>query len=51
MLGNIDDFKQASLLKENLFKTLIELIKNLGKKKFRGYVELFLECAFMNAKQ
>mmetsp|Transcript_38760 Transcript_38760/g.37107 ORF Transcript_38760/g.37107 Transcript_38760/m.37107 type:complete len:105 (-) Transcript_38760:19-333(-) len=50
MIGNIDFFTYSSLLKENLFKTIMEVARNVGKKKFRGQVELFLDCAFMNAK-
>jgi predicted transcriptional regulator len=34
-LGLLDQFGNAPLLKENLFKALSEIHKNLGKKPFR----------------
>ena len=46
----IDHFKQTHSLKENLFKSLTQILKALGKKKFRGYIELFLDPVFRNAK-
>ena len=49
-LGYIDHFKHSHTLKENLFKSLIKIVLNLGKKPFRGYVELFLDPAFRAAK-
>jgi hypothetical protein len=49
-LAYVDHFKHASALKENLFKSLSQILKNLGKKKFRGYVETFLDPTFRNAK-
>jgi hypothetical protein len=49
-LGYIDHFKHSHTLKENLFKSLAKILNNLGKKKFRGYVELFLDPLFRNAK-
>ena len=51
-LGFIDHFKHASSLKEQLFKSMfvISSADGLGKKKFRGYVELFLDPAFRNTK-
>jgi len=43
-LGFVDHFKHASSLKEQLFKSLIAISspEGLGKKKFRGLVELFI---------
>jgi len=49
-LAYIDHFKHSNVLKENLFKSLTQIVKNLGKKKFRGYIEIFLDPAFRNAK-
>ena len=51
-LGFVDHFKHASSLKEQLFKALaaISSTQGLGKKKFRGFVELFLDPAFRNTK-
>ena len=51
-LGFIDHFKHASSLKEQLFKSMyvISSAEGLGKKKFRGFVELFLDPAFRNTK-
>ena len=51
-LGFIDHFKHASSLKEQLFKSMfvISSADGLGKKKFRGFVELFLDPAFRNTK-
>lgn len=49
-LAYVDHFKHASALKENLFKSLSQILKSLGKKKFRGYVETFLDPTFRNAK-
>ena len=49
-LGYIDHFKHCHVLKENLFNSLILILRGLGKKKFRGHVELFLDPAFRNAK-
>lgn len=46
----IDHFKHSSTLKENLFKSLGAMLENTGKKKLRGYVELFLDPTFRNAK-
>lgn len=50
-LAYIDHFKHSSVLRENLFKSMKVILKNLGKKKFRGYVEVFLDPAFRNAKK
>ena len=49
-LGFIDHFKHAASLKENLFKSMREIAspEGVGKKKFRGFVELFLDPAFRN---
>ena len=49
-LGYVDHFKHSHSLRETLFKSLVQILRNLGKKKFRGYVELFLDPAFRNAK-
>ena len=51
-LGFVDHFKHASSLKEQLFKSLFVMssAEGLGKKKFRGFVELFLDPAFRNTK-
>jgi len=46
----VDHFKHATTLKENLFKSLSAILKNLGKKKMRGFVEFFLDPTFRNAK-
>lgn len=49
-LGYIDHFKHSHSLRETLFKSLVKILRNIGKKKFRGYVELFLDPTFRNAK-
>ena len=49
-LGLLDQFYSAVLLKENLFKTLCEILKSVGKKPFRQYIELYLDPAFRTAK-
>ena len=49
-LGYIDHFKHSHSLRETLFKSLVKILRNLGKKKFRGYVELFLDPTFRNAR-
>lgn len=51
-LGFVDHFKHASSMKENLFKTLTTMVsqEGLGKKKFRSFVEIFLDPSFRNAK-
>jgi len=51
-LGFVDHFKHAASLNENLFKSLAIIIspEGIGKKKFRGFVELFLDPAFRNGK-
>lgn len=49
-LAYIDHFKHSAVLRENLFKSMKMILKNLGKKKFRGYVELFLDPSFRTAK-
>lgn len=50
-LGYVDHFKHATSLKEQLFKSLTGVCSanGLGKKKFRGLVELYLDPAFRNA--
>jgi len=49
-LGYVDHFKHAASLKEQLFKSLTAICSNegLGKKKFRGLIELYLDPAFRN---
>lgn len=49
-LAYVDHFKHAHSLKESIFKSLVAILASLGKKKFRGYVELFLDPCFRNAK-
>ena len=48
----IDHFKHSAGLKENLFKTLAELIQpnSMGKKKVRGYLDMMVEPSFRNCK-
>jgi len=46
----VDHFKHSHVLKENIFKSLRKIVENLGKKKFRGFLEFFLDPAFRNAK-
>ena len=49
-LGFVDHFKHASQLKEHLFKALAIMPspEGMGKKKFRGYVEITLDSTFRN---
>ena len=49
-LGFVDHFKHSASLKEQLFKSLTAICsaEGLGKKKFRGFVELYLDPAFRN---
>ena len=49
-LGYIDHFKHAHVMKENLWKSMCVIVENLGKKMFRGYIELFLDPVFRCAK-
>lgn len=51
-LGLVDHFRHASTLKEQLFRSLTVACSTagLGKKKFRGLVELYLEPAFRNTR-
>jgi hypothetical protein len=49
-LTYVDHFKHSNVLKETVFKSLKDIINNVGKKKFRGYVETFLDPTFRNAK-
>ena len=49
-LAYIDHFKHAHTLKETIFKSMVVILKGLGKKKFRGYVELYLDPVFRAAK-
>jgi hypothetical protein len=50
-LSSVDHFKHSSTLRENLFKQVIQIMKNLGKKKFRAYVDEFLDPAFRTSKK
>lgn len=45
-LAYIDHFKHSHVMKEALWKSMKMLLNNLGKKKFRQFVELFLDPAF-----
>ena len=49
-LGFVDHFKHSASLKENLFKSMRDIVSpdGIGKKKFRSFVELFLDPAFRN---
>jgi hypothetical protein len=49
-LGFVDQFKHSAAMKENLFKSLMVIVDNHGKKKFRNFVECFLDGAFRNIK-
>jgi len=49
-LGYVDHFKHAHTMKETLFKSLPVVLERIGKKKFRGHVEMFLDPAFRAAK-
>jgi len=48
-LAYIDHFKHAHTLKETIFKSMPVILKGIGKKKFRGYIELFLDPVFRAA--
>ena len=52
MLGLIDHFKHATSLKEHLFKNMKDVCstEGLGKKKFRRFVDIFLEPIFRNTQ-
>lgn len=49
-LGYIDSFKHSAAMKENLFKSLVQIVEGLGKKKFRAFVEVFFDPTFRNLK-
>lgn len=49
-LGYVDSFKHHHFMKQNLFKSMKKILENVGKKKFRGFVEIFLDPAFRTAK-
>lgn len=49
-LAYIDTFKHSATLRENLFKSLATILTQVGKKKFRASVELFLDPAFRVAR-
>ena len=48
---SLDHFRHSIHLKENAFKSMTEMIKptNLGKRKFRPFVDALVEPAFINA--
>ena len=48
-LAYIDHFKHAHTLKETNFKSMPVILKGVGKKKFRGYIELYLDPVFRAA--
>jgi hypothetical protein len=48
-LAYIDHFKHAHTLKETIFKSMIVVLKGIGKKKFRNIIELFLDPTFRAA--
>ncbi|CAI2359487.1 unnamed protein product [Moneuplotes crassus] len=48
-LGFVDHFKHSAHLKENLFKSIKTIMHNL-KKKFRPFLEMFLDPLFRNIK-
>jgi hypothetical protein len=48
-LAYVDHFKHAAHMKENLFKSIAVIMQNL-KKKFRPFLELFLDPLFRNTK-
>jgi len=53
-LGYVDHFKHSQNMKENLFKSLKEMVSSpqgLGKKKYRPYIEIFLDPAFRNGQE
>lgn len=45
----VDHFKHAAHLKENIFRSLIVIMQSL-QKKFRPFLELFLDSLFRNLK-
>ena len=49
-LAYVDHFRNATLLKENIFRSLIVIMHNLGKK-FRPFLESFLEPLFRSFKK
>lgn len=46
-IGYVDHFKHSAHMKENLFRSLRKIVQNL-KKKFRAFLEMFLEPLFRN---
>jgi hypothetical protein len=46
-LAYVDHFKHSAHMKENLFKSVTKIMQNL-KKKFRPFLELFLDALFRN---
>lgn len=49
-LGYIDHFKHSANLKENLFKSLIAILKTIDKKQFRDLIEQYLDISFRNSR-
>ena len=49
-LAYIDHFKHAHVLKEALWKNMKQILINLGKKKVRALLEVFLDPLFRAAK-
>ena len=49
-LGYVDHFKHSAHLKENLFRSIRIIMQNL-KKKFRAFLEMFLDPLFRSLKQ
>ena len=49
-LGYISHFKHCTVLKENLFKSLKQIMLNLGKKQFRNFVDEYLDVTFKNSR-
>lgn len=44
----ISHFKYSTNMRENLFKSLASIVKNIGKKPFRQQIETFIDPAFKN---
>jgi hypothetical protein len=49
-LASIDHFRHSHFLKENVFKSILAIVKTIGKKPFRPYVEIFLDPTFRAGK-
>ena len=46
----IDTFKHSNVMRQNLFKSLAKILTQMGKKKFRAYIELFIDPTFRVAR-